>query len=221
MDIIISPIRRAPRREHCLIETRYHPVNKTSPPSKQYSSQPKTLSNYEIGLFLENATEAALIAKHKPYIYNHQTGKGADFETDTEIIECKNHNELSYQTVPWILEHVLQRYLDSDPEHLRKWILIIPKFWYINPHVLYLLNEHSIEIVEVDIQLLDTAKSNIITRKIIKAVYSKEPDDHVLEPESNVYEPVFDSIDSSMPSVPLSSYTLLVYPEECSLQHEL
>jgi hypothetical protein len=145
------------------------------------------MNNYEIGKLLEDATEAALIAKNVPYIRNHQVGRGADFETDTDIIEDKNINELAYQTIPWFLEQELQRFLDSDPMHLRNWNIIISKFWYINPYVLHLINEYRINIIEVDIQLLDTTQSNIVTRRIIKALYSIEPETDV---ESAVDDPV-------------------------------
>jgi hypothetical protein len=140
------------------------------------------MNTYEIGKLLEDATEAALIAKNVPYIRNHQVGRGADFETDTDIIEDKNINELAYQTIPWFLEQELQRFLDSDPMHLRNWNIIISKFWYINPYVLHLINGYRINIIEVDIQLLDTTQSNTVTRRIIKALYSREPESGVEEP---------------------------------------
>jgi hypothetical protein len=114
-------------------------------------SQPQTVdcNKTAIGKRLEDATQLAIKILLGAYSRNFQTGRGADFETDTSLVECKNLAVGSYMTPKWFLTNVLPRFLDSDPHTKKRHLLVLPVLLARSPLVQQLLQDHNIEVVEV------------------------------------------------------------------------
>jgi len=114
-------------------------------------SQPPTVdcNKTAIDKRLEDSTQLAIKIFSGAYSRNFQTGRGADFQTDTSIVECKNLAVGSYMTPKWFLTDVLPRFLDSDPHSTKRHVLVLPVLVARRPLVQQLLQDHNIEVVEV------------------------------------------------------------------------
>ena len=94
-----------------------------------------------------------LMAGDWSYIKNTATHLGADFVSDKFVIECKNWNPLLYIRTQQFYDAVLVRFLVLDPDHTKRWILIIPKLWELdNFEVSALIDEYNIQVVQTGLQ---------------------------------------------------------------------
>lgn len=144
-----------------------------------------------------------LMAADWSYIKNTTTHLGADFVSTKFVIECKNWDSLLYMRTQQFYDDVLARFLMVDPDHTKRWILVIPKLWaYGDDTIIFdLIDTYNIQLVEIEFQY-STTRLNIVEylfneiyhQNLQKTVYVPEPEILVGEPVS--LEQSIDSIGS-------------------------
>lgn len=136
---------------------------------------------------LERMVEAMfLMAADFTYIKNTTTHLGADFVSEKSIIECKNWNSLFYMRTQQFYDDVLARFLILDPDHTKRWILIIPKLWaYGRDTIIFdLMDEYNIQLVEIENQYT-TPRLNVV-EYLFNEIYHQELQETVYIPEPEI-----------------------------------
>jgi len=159
-----------------------------------------------------------LMAADWSYIKNTATHLGADFVSDKFIIECKNWNSLFYMRTQQFYDDVLARFLILDPDHTKRWVLVIPKLWaYGDDTIIFdLMDEYSIQLVEIEnqystprVNVAEYLFNEIYHQNLQKTVYIPElgkravesPNSFLLEHSIDCFPVLDECIERSLGSI--------------------
>jgi hypothetical protein len=125
-------------------------------------------ANEAKGRILEDCAEEALKNINIPYERNVINGIGPDYWVGDYILtECKNF-ATTWRITPSIYEDSIKsRWLNADPEHEKKWLLIISKL-ICAEEVLTRIAEDKVFMVELGFQVADNRHSRRNAQKIIE-----------------------------------------------------
>lgn len=128
------------------------------------------ITKEELGKIGEGAVKSALDTLEVKYSKNAINYRGADFALVDILIEVKNFSG-KYCLSPYTVNNeIISRFIDSDPNHKTKWILVISKLKASESSRL-LLNHHGVKIIEWGKQLRSNSRRAI--RKVSNNVSSQ------------------------------------------------
>jgi hypothetical protein len=169
---------------------------------------------------MEKTVGWALTMAHISYIgnplnehYGHSQGQIVDFETETLLIECTNPMKSTHLNSTEMNKKI-QYFHRIDPQHKKKWILIISYITCIDKSIRYQLQADNITVIVLNTRINKLNKKlNIDTKLslILKDIISNTPIDltKLNNPSDHrKYKPIYDILNYK-PVYQILNYTSL------------